>query len=294
MSNETIPLSKPLNLKAYAPGEIILASEKYDGVPIRVDVLNGKAHAVTRQAKPVTSCDHLVEACWDMGPGTYVMEVQLPGRPFKESSGAVRRNEPNTQLVGRVFDFLPPNGYELDLDQRLAELRRRYSDNPSPFVWPARQTLVAKAQLEQARDLVSFLCAHCDIDNHPLLEGFILRSADERWSPGKRVPTYQKVLDEPTLDLKIVGFTEAHSAAGKRLRMVGGLIANYKAGTVGVGPGKLTHRERKALWEDFWAGANVLPRIAQVKVKKDASYDGLRQPTFQHWRDDKTEPNEET
>ena len=81
------------------------------------------------------------------------------------------------------------------------------------------------------------------------------------------------------------------------LGMVGSLIAMYKGKPVGVGPGKLSHEERRDLWKEYMAVVSryiiTPPRIAQVKVKRDPSYSGLRQPTFQHWRDDQTEPNEE-
>lgn len=66
---------------------------------------------------------------------------------------------------------------------------------------------------------------------------------------------------------------------------------------VGVGPGKLTHDELKALWEaatpinpaltnNRWPGEKY---CAEIKYMPDKSYDALRQPTIQRLRTDKTE-----
>ena len=84
--------------------------------------------------------------------------------------------------------------------------------------------------------------------------------------------------------------------------MVGRLIVSYKGLTIGVGPGRLTHGERTSLWtcreaylrteQDGHRWKELLPgRIAQIKYKADDSYDALRQPTFQHWRPEKDEPD---
>jgi hypothetical protein len=80
--------------------------------------------------------------------------------------------------------------------------------------------------------------------------------------------------------------------------MVGRINVIYKGKKTGCGPGKLTHPERTKLWAAWVAGgqqwADDAPKIiATIKAKRDPSYTGLRPPTFQHWREDKTEPNDE-
>jgi hypothetical protein len=70
--------------------------------------------------------------------------------------------------------------------------------------------------------------------------------------------------------------------------MIGRINCWYKGQIIGVGPGKLTHAERRELAKApmVLTGYN---RIAKVQYKKDDSYEALRQPTFQCWRDDKDE-----
>ena len=67
-------------------------------------------------------------------------------------------------------------------------------------------------------------------------------------------------------------------------------MASYKGTEIGIGPGRLTHDERTALWVHFQTGM-LHKRMAQIKYKSDDSYDALRQPTFQFWRDDKETPD---
>ena len=64
----------------------------------------------------------------------------------------------------------------------------------------------------------------------------------------------------------------------------------YKGTEIGIGPGRLTHAERIELWVHSQTGM-FNKRMAQIKYKADDSYDALRQPTFQFWRDEKDEPD---
>jgi hypothetical protein len=71
--------------------------------------------------------------------------------------------------------------------------------------------------------------------------------------------------------------------------MVGRIIADFHGTEIGVGPGKLSHAERRKLWVNREHNHGV----ATIKYKRDDSYTALRQPTFQHWRPEKTEPSYE-
>lgn len=87
-----------------------------------------------------------------------------------------------------------------------------------------------------------------------------------------------------------VGFEEAVDKYGKPKGMVGRLDVLYKGKVVGVGPGALTHKERKDLWESVRKGEQKIA-IAEIKYMPDDTYEALRQATFVRWRPDKETPD---
>jgi ATP-dependent DNA ligase len=217
-------------------------------------------------------------------------------RDFKDISGVVRKQEPQHGLILNLFDAHHHKHADAGFGDRIQQM----------------VVLMQHMQHEAFRVIPQFLCgsaAHAAmveqalLERFPTCEGLIWRDADAVFKPGTRRWDYQKLLNEPTVDLRIIGFEEAKcgkTGAGKG--MVGRLIADYKGTEIGVGPGKLTHKERKELWSAYQSALasshaqealTPLWKIAQIKYKKDDSYDALRQPTFQHWRPEKTEPSHE-
>jgi hypothetical protein len=291
VANENIPLATAFNPKKL--GSYVAVMEKFDGVPIRIDVTSdctGKRHAqaVTRSGKGETvSVQHLVEEAKLLPESngenfTIVGEVLHPAiKAFKDLSGLVRKAEPCPELYMRVFDFKQPNREHWGWADRMDTFNGFEAESLlRPAIIP-----VYLEQIEHAKATIKELSSTPD----EYFEGWIVRDVGDPWAQSKRCPGYQKIVIEPTVDLKVVGFEEAvcgKTGAGKG--MVGRIIAEYKGERIGVGPGKLTHAERVALWTTPFC-----PRIAEIKYKRDPSYTALRQPTFQHWRGDKTEPNEE-
>ena len=70
--------------------------------------------------------------------------------------------------------------------------------------------------------------------------------------------------------------------------MIGALYVSYKGKAVKTGAGKMTHTERKMVWDN---PEQYIGKICKVKAKVDPTYDKLRQPTFQAWHEDKDEPD---
>jgi ATP-dependent DNA ligase len=128
----------------------------------------------------------------------------------------------------------------------------------------------------------------------PDAEGSVLHSHSKVFSPGKRCWGTQRIKDVPTIDLMIVGYEEAVSGhTGLGNGMVGRIWAEFSSfkmldnvSTIGIGPGALTHAERRDEWQKYAAGM-FKPRIAEIRYMRDDTYDALRQPTFARWRDDK-------
>ncbi|QPC44946.1 hypothetical protein HW532_20935 [Kaustia mangrovi] len=306
MANETIEL-----LKNWTPDKMAfpaLLSEKLDGVPVRLVRGHGKGLALTRQGEEITSIKHITdfyEEHLSYCPGVELVgELYIRGESFKDISGKVRAKKPSADLVMYVFDMFP--NYGDDEQYRNAPYRKRME--ATKIVLEDIAGKIGMAPEDMPIQLIPYivvedeeaaLLAHEAIMRaNPNAEGSVVHSATKPFQPGKRCWGTQRLKPTPTIDLEIVGFCEAQDEAGKPLGMVGRVIAAMhqlqEDGTlarvqIGVGPGKLTHKERKALWLDYKAGAFRRGQIAEIKYMRDEAYDALRQPTFQRWRPDKVE-----
>lgn len=305
----TIPLAKP-----YTPGKLVFPvslSRKVDGVPVKIIISQTagviSAEFVSRQGNPLLSVEELVcdfmEAYIKEGlplPVTFVGEVYQRGNmdaDFKETSGIVRRQyDQSDQLAIALFDtdtgIVGEHSGQMaysaaNFEHRLHFLMYLKQIKLHEWVKPIDQFTVNTIE-----ELESFAASHATA--FPKAEGMVARSYTDEWAPGKRTWGYQKVVVDPMIDLRIVGFEEG---LGKNANAVGRIIALYKGEKIGVGPGKLSYEERAQLWNLYVNGmfidsdANVDIGIAQIKHKADDSYDALRQPTFQCWRPDKDEPD---
>jgi ATP-dependent DNA ligase len=277
----------------------MLHQQKHDGVPGLFYKKSGIVFALTRQREVIHSCAHIKTFCHVLlkeGEGL-VAELVLPGKPFKESSGAVRKKIVNTAIKGWVFDFYSPEAIYYDdrmslLRDRLIEIESRFNVDRETFnlvqvagtlVYDANGALAAHEALMQA---------------NPDAEGSMFHQVSKPWQPGTRRYDLMRLKPTPTIDLRVIGFEEAKDKNGMPMGMVGGVLAEfntYRNGslnmqTIGIGPGKLTHSQRKMLWKQQCHGL-FKPRIAEIKYMRDDTYDALRQPTFQCWRDDKDEPD---
>ncbi|QOE32140.1 DNA ligase [Rhizobium phage Paso] len=274
-------------------------SLKLDGVPGN---FLGSRLPKTRQDTDIKSVAHIQN--WivqHMPPGIgLVGELYDPTLKFKIISGQVRDTKQQfTNLTLNVFDLYVPDNPGAVFEHRTEALRLVLEDiagklGKQPEDLPVvRIPQIIVQNEDQARD------AHDAIMHaNPDAEGTMLAALCRVWSPGQRLWTLQKCKPEPTIDVEIIGFQEATSNdTGEPLGRVGRLVAVlHRMGTdgkltysqIGIGPGKLSHKEAKQLWLDYKAG-KYKRRIAEVKYMPDASYDALRQATFQRWRDDKSE-----
>ena len=296
MSKEAIPLAQKLNYdKLEFP---VFFSEKLDGVPIRMIVsidAMGIPHVVcrTRQWEYAVSCTddalrfvqmnmHMMKPGFTYNFVAEVTHKTLKG--FKDVSGVVRRQSSQPDLVFNLFDFDAAQNSEgisgKEFYKRIMVLNHwHYPENFEVI------DQIKYDDVDTLRDAVENTGMADD------QEGWVLRSGNAPFKPGTRHWDYQKIVKEPTIDLWIVDVEEGK---GKFAGGVGRMIAMYKGERIGVGPGKQTAAERKALLKTFrYSKAyNGEPRrMACIKYKPDEGYDALRQPTFQCWRDDKTEPD---
>lgn len=294
----TIPLAKKHDIKKMSyPGHL---SIKIDGVPIRCDVNFSRSDGIsmamrTRQGTENVSTQnqwvHMVHTMAEAGvlsPGqhTFIAEVSHPAyTDFKDVSGIVRRLEQNDALVLNIFDYAWHQAPDLWFNERLAILQGMcYAVQHSSF----RCVQQFPVQCENSFAIVKKIL----IDNNPAAEGLVYRASADRFEPGKRAWGYQKIIERPTADLRVHSYEEAiDGKTGEGKGMVGRINMWYGDTLIGVGPGKMKHAERKSEWAVHGHLPHAQERIAEVEYKYDPSYDALREPTFQHWRPEKTEPS---
>ncbi|QWY83416.1 ATP-dependent DNA ligase protein [Rhizobium phage RHph_X3_9] len=297
MAGEAIELAQP----KYRPDIMTYpaaVSLKLDGVPGR---FIGNRLPQTRQNTDIVSVAHIQNWIVQHIPAGVgiVGELYDPTLKFKVISGQVRdtkEQHPNLKLY--AFDLYVPDNPAAVFQHRIEALRLVLEDIAGKLgCQPDDLPVIRIPQIivhneEEARDAHDALMAA-----NPDAEGTMLASLTRTFEPGKRQWTLQKNKPEPTMDIEIIGMNEAVSEDGKPLGRAGrlvGLLNRIKAdGTqeyaqIGIGPGRLTHREAKQIWLDYKAGT-WRRCIAEVKYMKDDSYEALRQPTFQRWRADKSE-----
>jgi len=301
MTDESIEL-----LKNWEPSKMpwpAMVQEKLDGVPVRIRRIGSHVLAWSRQNEAIVSIPHIIEYAKHMlhDGGSIIGELYIQGLPFKTINGLVRQQKydaKSAKLVLNVFDFdqrdAPALTYEarratfvVSLDNLSRQLGKSLSDLPIRAIpgvicYDERSALAAFDMIMQAK---------------PDAEGVVVHSLDKTFQPGKRCWGTQRIKPVPTIDLKIIGFEEAISLkTGAGLGMVGRLNAEFtrmvkgKAVTsiIGIGPGALTHPQRKALWNAAVAN-KYKPTIAEIRYMRDDTYDALRQPTFIRFRPEKRE-----
>lgn len=298
--SDTIPLAKPLNLlKMELPAYL---SIKHDGVPIKITFTPIELDVVTvtvesRSGKPLPSVEKDILYLYEdlVNNGLQVREeiiliaevTHVTLKNFKDISGLVRKKLPQKGFIYNFFDYSDEDVDNGTFSERLVKLHYLLEgvSNKDKF----RE--VVQLPYSGLRDLEKALERERDRED---IEGFILKSSSAKFKPGSRSWDYQKVVFEPTVDLNIIGVNQAFSKDGKPKGMVGSLVAEYKGREIKVSAGKMTHGERKSLWQKYLInkGTKHFPiKIATVKYKKDDSYTSPRQPTFQHWRPDKVKPS---
>lgn len=309
MANEPMELAKNYDEKR-TPFPA-LAQVKYDGVPLVFTIKHGSIVALSRQNEYMQSVPHLINFVRPILDGAdqgacIIAECLVPGSTFKESSGIIRRHKPDPRITGVVFDgwlMDPSDSY----NTRFNQLRTAIVERSTKWVREAGSSLVC-APSELVLDHTEAM-EHWDKLKRiygSRIEGMMLHHTDKSFSPGKRCWGMGRFKPQPTIDLEVISYEEAFSEGGEPLGMVGRInvelarrdrAGNVSRSVIGIGPGKMSHDERRAVWRaaavDLTRPERFAPfkTIAEIKYMPDPSYDALRQPTFQRFRTDKEFPD---
>ena len=309
MANEMIELYKTWTEKKvkYPVG----VQQKFDGVPGKFINVGGNIVTYSRQGEQYLSTAHIerhAQAILLTLGGSFTGELYVPGLPFKDIGGLVRRQEPAPIIQCYVFDFdirNTPQEQWIVRHRQFALALAAYlsASGLSPADCPIK--LVPTVVCNDANavgnvwDTVRLA--------FPKAEGLVGHSLSKPYQPGTRRWDTQKLKPRPSIELRVVGFKEALSADGDALGMVGRVecelttvnkLGQASTGVIGVGPGSLTHAERRSLWKFYTMVArdiSLMPKamvgaaIAEVGYMPDPSYDMLREPTFKRWRLDRSD-----
>lgn len=290
-------------------------SVKLDGVAADFYKAGGVWLVQSRQGKPLPSTAHILRffntRCKHYPDGVHVVgELTVMGVPnFKDAGGIIRRKEEDRRIVLNIYDCYHPSKPNAFYEQRVQEIHKilkfplqEACVSDGSLLWGIVTRVPVNAVCNDVRALQEVLnSVHEVMESSPMAEGFMVRNMrgkDSLYRVGKRSWGMQKFKPKPTADLFVHSFEEAIDKNGKPKGMVGGLKVYYKDDIIGVGPGRLTHKERTFLWKE-WTKFNRdsedhgwpkgIGPLAEIEYMTDDAYDALRQPTFQRWRTDKKE-----
>lgn len=279
----------------------------------------------SRQGKPIPSAGHILRYLnyrfKELEVNTHIIgELTVTGVDnFKDAGGVIRRQEEDQRIVLNVFDMYKV-GYEnlmyrdrvrgINKLLQMCDHAKFITDDNA--VWAMVRRVPVHGIANNRTELEDYFHSVEELMNvSPMFEGYMLRclkGVDSTYKVGKRSRGMMRYKPKPTVDLEVVRFEEATAnkdmqfmgkgfSKGEGLRAVGRIVAMYNGEEIGVGPGCLTHVERRDLWDRFartdQADLTGKGLIAEVEYMLDASYKALRQPVFKQWRPDKTEASEE-
>lgn len=307
MSGDIMILAKDVDYSRMV-GKVCYLSEKIDGIP---GIFEKGKPTLSRQGNEILSIPHITSLVqWylksDLAPAI-VGELYIPGKPFKVSGGIIRRQEPQVDqgIKLRIWDAYFPEEMNLTYPQRMVKaspwLWSLLRDQTGLFEMPDPYRLLPMTAEEAKEEVLHFfdlLVQKAKELGYPRPEGVMIRTHDEPYKMG-RSWGMMRYVEKPTIDLRVCGFLDAKAnkdmvflgerySKGVSLGAVGKIFCEYKGGSIGVGPGCMTHTERR---EYFMNPQKLIGKIIKVQYKHDPSYNALRQPTFVSIHPDKTTPD---
>lgn len=323
-------MSEIMLATSYDPDKLtfpIEVSVKLDGVAADFYKTPNGWVAQSRQGKPLPSTAHIIRYLntrfKDTEDNTHIVgELTVMGVDnFKDAGGIIRRQEEDRRIILNIYDVYRIGFENESYETRIGRIKKildwsnqgcHITDGTVTWSFikrvPVSTVVQNMQQLSKQFSGVEKLMASSNA-----FEGFVLRclrGPDSRYKIGKRSRGMMKYKPKPTLDLEVIRFEEATANKtmtflgeafnkGDGLRAVGRIVVEYKGQEIGVGPGTLTHAERRDLWERYTQsehyGLGTLKGkglIAEVEYMLDNSYEALRQPVFKRWRTDKSEASE--
>lgn len=287
-------------------------SEKIDGIP---GIFGKSKITMSRQGKPITSVKHIENTIDKIVPRDIqiIGELYIPGAPFKYSSGKVRKNMQNLDIHLGIWDVVLLKEPDATYRERMYYLGAIIDDLFDNSLGKINTIPLQNARFDDYDDAMYKIKAYYETLRIPFKqqviefapetplpdvgepEGVIIRDLFGVYRRGRSWGLLRYV-PKPTADLRVCALAEATAnkrmeflgdtfEKGEGLRAIGALWVNFNGTLVKVGPGNMTHKERRL----FWLTPELIHgKIIKVKYKADPTYDALREPTYVCIRDDKT------
>ena len=265
---------------------------KYDGIHCIIDTTN--RCAFTREHTNLPSIQHVVDYLSDAVGLGYVFqgEVWLPDTPFKDISGAARRQYLQPQLGVVLYDVHSHAQFLAGFD-------------PNPY----------KLRLGLLRTLMAYVSGYPHIllghsapaDDHPIggwsvlaqeyvkrggYDGLILRDLNATWTAGTaRNGELIKVKPSVTLDLRCNGVIQGE---GKHYGKLGAISVSFNGVNSCVGTG-FSDEQRSTLWANALTGIDSpIGQIVEVECMCINPNNTLREPRFKAVRWDKSKADDQS
>lgn len=249
---------------------------KFDGVHV---MIHTDGYVRTRTGEEVLSVPHLLgQAQICFGPGHVLFcEAYKFGTPHKDINGAVRRQYPQPDLIGIVYDTVTQEEFDAGASPLLYWQR---FDHAALCVHGAPSLMVPPEYQFDGGDSVNVDKLALEYKNHPTdaYDGLILRDASAPWAAGAaKEGEVIKVKPSMSLDLLVVG----HRVEIKPTKLGGAITVVYNGVESDVGSG-LTQTILEALSQ----GARAAGRIAEIECLGITPDGKLREPRFKGFRYD--------
>lgn len=270
---------------------------KFDGCHAILVKANGVVYGYSRQGEPIAGAlDPHMTALKFIKEDNFVVfcEAWSPRLIHSVINGDFRRGykddtEPRT-LKAVLFDYVP-------LDHFMV------GKSDAPYSWRAHKCRAVFDQIASAgmdwmfevaqqfktkAEAVYYVADRRDNrDELVPIDGFMRKARDGKWTAGAgSCGSVVKDKELFTVDLKVDGLVEGK---GKFVGMLGAYECTYKGQFQLVGGGKLTDKQRKAIWEDQHRAEGGIGSVIEVHALGESTNGLLREPRFARFRTDKTE-----
>lgn len=291
---------EPRNLSAAKAAAALARTDdlwqvKYDGDHVILLKVNGHAYAFSRQGGEVAGAmDRQLRAMEALATDNYVLfaEAWRPDDLHSTIDGNFRRgyvDGDRRTLQAIVFDMVPLGNFDLGTYAMCYEDRLKGFDE---LLFALRTFghghIFDKAFTANSRDECAAFVEHRKAEGDLFeIDGFMRKARLGSWIAGGGSDGYNiKDKEVLSVDLKVEGLIEGK---GKFVGMLGAYECTYKGQPQLVGGGKLTDKQRKAIWENHQTPDGGIGSIIEVHALGESTNGLLREPRYHRTRRDKTE-----
>jgi len=269
---------------------------KYDGCHGILVKAAGKAYGFSRQGEPIAGAmDRQLRAMEAVAADNFVLFVEgwNPTSIHSVMNGDFRRGhkegEPYT-LKAIVFDHVPLEAFMKGVNYSTYDVRaQRVADTVFALKTFGYGHLFDKAFAARTKaECVAYVAERQDEHGEIFaIDGFMRKSRTGFWTAGAgSCGTILKDKDILSVDLKVEGLVEGK---GKFVGMLGAYECTYNGKPQLVGGGKLTDKQRKAIWANPTQADGGVGSIIEVHALGESTNGLLREPRYARTRFDKTE-----